>query len=404
MSRAPPSLLLLSLASSLSPFGMIVVVPILAAVADQYAVGHGEAQFLIAAYLFGLGVGQPVTGALSDRYGRRPVILAGFILFTAASIACALAASFQALIATRFLQALGVSVGTVGTRAIVRDTHDALGAAHALAWIGAAMGVAPVLGPVIGGALGSWAGPSAVFSASALLGLLITAALYLRLRETRVPAGTDYRQPSWLVSYRQLLASRVFMGYTLMYAFTQGCFFAFLAVGAIVFQEHLQLGQQQFGVIWGLMGLIYVIAAATGVRLIARFGARSALRWATAAAAFAGWALAAATELFGVTLAGLLLPLVILMGAAGVQTPLSIAGTVNYRPDISGTASGLSSSLALVVSGAFSILSGYVYSGSFRPVALIIAASASMTAVAGWLTNAPSGVPRPGDAGNAPAK
>lgn len=401
---APPSLLLLSLASSLSPFGMIVVVPILGAVAQQYAVGHGEAQFLIAAYLFGLGVGQPVTGALSDRYGRRPVILAGFTLFTLASIACSVATSFHALIVTRFLQALGVSVGTVGTRAIVRDTHDALGAARALAWIGAAMGVAPVVGPVIGGVLGSWAGPSSVFGASALLGLLATAALYLRLRETRVLAEAGTRQPSWLTSYGQLLASRVFMGYTLMYAFTQGCFFAFLAVGAIVFEEHLHLGQEKFGIIWGLMGVIYVGAAAAGVRLITRFGARGALRWATAAAAFAGWALVAANEFRGVTLAGLLLPLVILMGAAGVQTPLAIAGTVNYRPDISGTASGLSSSLALVASGAFSILSGYIYSGSFGPVALIIAVSATMTAVTGWLANAPSGIPRPGDAGDTPAK
>ena len=143
------------------------------------------------------------------------------MLVTAASIACAVVASFQALIATRFLQALGVGVGTVGSRAIVRDTHDALGAAQALAWIGAAMGVAPVIGPVIGGALGAWAGPPAVFGVSAVLGLLVAAALGLGLRETRPAAASDLRQPSWRRSYGQLLKSRVFMGYTLMYAFTR---------------------------------------------------------------------------------------------------------------------------------------------------------------------------------------
>ncbi|MFZ1623573.1 MAG: MFS transporter, partial [Gammaproteobacteria bacterium] len=83
-----PSLWLLSLASSLSPFGMIVVVPALAMFAERYGVSQGNAQFLIATYLFGLGVGQPLAGSLSDRFGRRPVILIGFVLFTLASIAC----------------------------------------------------------------------------------------------------------------------------------------------------------------------------------------------------------------------------------------------------------------------------------------------------------------------------
>jgi DHA1 family bicyclomycin/chloramphenicol resistance-like MFS transporter len=366
---------------------MVVVIPTLAAVAGHYSVTPGHAQFLIAAYLFGLGAGQPVSGTLADRYGRRPVILAGFMLFTAASVACAIVASFQALIATRFVQALGVSVGTVGSRAIVRDTHDSLGAAQALAWIGAAMGVAPVIGPVVGGALGAWAGPPAVFGASAVLGSLVTGALALRLQETRLAHGRDRPQPSWRLSYGQLLTSRAFMGYTLMYAFTQGCFFAFLAVAAIVFQDHLGLGQQQFGVIWGVMGLAYVSAAAAGTRLIGRFGPRHALRWANIAAAGAGWALAAATALWGVTVIGLILPLLILMGAAGVQTPLAIAGAVNQRPDISGTASGLSSSLALVVGGAFSILSGYVYTGSFMPIAVIIATSATLTLITGRMAD-----------------
>jgi DHA1 family bicyclomycin/chloramphenicol resistance-like MFS transporter len=371
---------------------MIVVIPTLATVATRYGVTPGYAQFLIAAYLFGLGTGQPVSGALADRYGRRPVILAGFALFTAASVACALVASFKALIAARFLQALGVSVGTVGSRAIVRDTHDSLGAAHALAWIGAAMGVAPVIGPVVGGALGAWAGPRAVFAATALLGLLVTVALGLGLQETRRTAGGAVRPAPWRLNYGQLLTSREFMGYTLMYAFTQGCFFAFLAVAAIVFQDHLGLDQQQFGIVWGLMGLVYVAAAAAGSRVIARFGTGGALRWANLFAAGAGWTLAAATVLWGVTMAGLLLPLMTLMGAAGVQTTLAIAGAVNYRPDISGTAAGLSSSIALVVGGAFSILAGYVYSRSFLPIAIIIAASATLTLITGRMAKARTAV------------
>ncbi len=379
--RPAPSLWLLSLASSLSPFGMIVVVPTLAAVADRYGVGQGRAQFLIAAYLFGLGVGQPVVGALSDRYGRRPVILAGFGLFTAASIACALATGFTALLLCRLLQALGVSVGTVGSRAIVRDTHDALGTVRALGFIGAAMGIAPVLGPLIGGALSTWAGPQSVFFVSAGLGLLVTVAMALRLAETRPVTGLLEERQHWLTSYRDLLGSRVFVGYTLMYSFLQGCFFAFLAVAAVVFADHLDVNEATFGAIWGAMGLTYVAGAWLGTRLTTRLGSRRLLLLSTSMILGAGAGLLTGTLIGGVTMSGLLVPLTLLMFAAGVQTPLSVAGAVNYRQDIAGTAAGLSSSLALVLSGSFSIAAGYLYAGDFLPVAALIAASAAMVGV-----------------------
>lgn len=384
--RPAPSLWLLSLASSLSPFGMIVVVPTLDALARRFVVGQGEVQFLIAAYLFGLGIGQPLAGVLSDRFGRRPVILAGFSLFTVASLACAVAPDFLLLLVCRLLQALGVSVGTVGSRAMVRDTHDAIGAARALGWIGAAMGIAPVVGPVVGGVLSQWRGPQSVFSVSAMLGLVTTLAMLVLLRETRGTDAAYAKTADWGTSYAQLLRSRVFVGYTLMYAFLQGCFFAFLAVAAVVFSDQLGIGAARFGTIWGAMGLVYVAGAAGGTRLTGRLGIRRVLGFSTGLIVLSGVSLLAATALYGVTLAGLLAPLTLLMLAAGIQTPLSVAGAVNCRPDIAGTAAGLSSSMALVLSGSFSILSGYVYAGDFLPVAALIALSSAMTVVTYWMT------------------
>lgn len=381
-----PMLWLLSLASALSPFGMIVVVPALGAFAERYGVTPSEAQFLIASYLFGLGLGQPLAGSLSDRLGRRPVILAGFLLFTAASIACVFAKSFPVLLAFRLIQALGVSVGTVGSRAIVRDTHDALSAAQAMAWIGAAMGIAPVIGPVIGGPLTAWGGPQLVFAASGLLGAAVLLAMKARLPETRIASAGPARTRHWLASYGQLLGSRVFVGYTLMYAFMQGSFFAFLAVAAIVFADHLGMNEAVFGVVWGAMGLVYVAGAASGARLTGRLGIRRGVVLSTVMITTAGLALLLSTWLLGVTLAGLLMPLGLLMFGAGIQTPLAVAGSVNCQPEVAGTAAGLSSSLALGLSGTFSIVAGYLYTGSFVPVAGLIAVLSSLAVLTCWMT------------------
>jgi MFS transporter, DHA1 family, multidrug resistance protein len=380
----PPALWLLAIASALSPFGMIVIVPALGAVATHYDVTPGAAQWLIATYLFGLGVGQPVSGALADRIGRRPVILGGFVLFVLSSIAAALSPSFLPLVVARFFQAVGVSVGTVGARAIIRDTHDAIGAARAMGVVGAAMGIPPVVGPPIGGFLSAEWGPPAVFSFSAALGLATMLALWARLPETRMAAVVATAGP-WMVAYRQLLAARVFLGFTLLYAFTQGVFFSFLAVGAPFFATRFGIDAGDFGLLWGAMGLVYVTGAAASGRVTRRLGAARALRLSTTVTAAGGLVFLGVVAAQAETPLGLLAPLAVMMGAAGIQTTLALAGAVNHRPDIAGTAAGLSSALALAICGALTILSGLVYDGDFLPIALVVGASALMTRVSAWL-------------------
>ncbi len=370
---------------------MVVVVPTLGELGRRYGIGYAEAQFLISAYLFGLGAAQPFSGMLCDRFGRRPVLLTGFAIFVAASVGCALADRLDVLIALRFLQAAGVSVGTVATRAIVRDTHDEAGTVRALSVIAAAMGIAPVIAPVAGGLLGASAGPQSVFLLSAALGGMVWLRVALRLRET-VPPETQHGTHSLaqlIADYGTLLRAREFMGYTLMYGMVQGGFFAFLAVGAAIFENDLGIGQRGFGIIWSGMALAYVGGAALNSRLVRSRGTQPTLRLGIALTVIAGVLILAVALGPGHGAFSLIGLLALLTAASGLVIPGAMAGSVSYRPEIAGTSSGLSSALGLIISGGFSIISGSIYAGVFTPVAILIAIACVLTAATAWMVRAP---------------
>jgi len=358
---------------------MAAIVPALGSIVIAFQVDYVMAQFVISAYLFGLGFTQPVAGLLCDRLGRRPVMLSGIALFFLASIGCALAPNLSLLIFLRCLQAVGISVATVATRAIIRDTHDAEGAVRAIAKVAAAMGLAPAVAPVLGGFIGARFGYEGIFWLVALLALGTLGFAWRDLGET----GTATRAPvNWRVlgrSWATLLGSPPFMAFTLIYGLLQGSFFAFIAVGATVFEEQLGLGQQAFGLIWGLLALGYVAGAVAAGRLVRRTGSYPLLRFGVLVTVATGWLMAMLVAVFGVTLLSLLGPLVILIAANGLVTPLAMAGAVNAQPQMAGTGAGLSSSLALLLSGVCSVVSGFIFSGSFTPIALLIAIAGTLS-------------------------
>lgn len=376
-----PSVLLLGAASGLSPFGVTITVPLLLIIALDFEASAGEVQFLISAYLFGLAAAQPFNGYLCDRFGRRPVLLTGFALFILASLAATQATKLETLIALRFLQAVGVSVGTVASRAVVRDTHDARGATEALAYIAAAMGFAPILAPIAGGWLGSAGGWQSVFYATAAIGVAIWLWSYFALRETLHP---DHERPvlsAWFRNYCRLLATPAFLGYTLIFGFVQGCFFAFLAVGASVFERQLGIGEAEFGLWWGLMAITYVVGAMVSGRLFRSLDLVRVMDGSVLLVLLGGVLAPLLVLQFGVSMPSVLFPLGVIMVAAGTTTPGALAGAVNLFPQMAGTASGLSSSVGIVVGGVFTVLGGMIYDGDYQPVAWLISLSALLTAL-----------------------
>ena len=187
MTRRRQSIALLALASGMSPFGMTMILPALPAISARFDADYALVQLVVSGYLLGVALAQPISGFLCDRFGRRPVIIAGFGIFVFASIGCALATSLPQLVAFRFLQAVGGSAGPVASRAIVRDTYSAEMGARALSWITVGLGVAPILGPMVGGWLLPVAGLRAVFLLSASVGAILLAAVNGK------PAGVPWR-------------------------------------------------------------------------------------------------------------------------------------------------------------------------------------------------------------------
>lgn len=366
---------LLGVASGLSAFGMASVVPTLPTLSRALGADFGSLQFVVSAYLLGLGLFQPIQGLLCDRFGRRPVMLMGFSLFAAASLLASVASGLASLVLARFLQAMGVSVATVVSRAIVRDTFEPGPAAIALSFITAVMGVAPVIAPVIGGTVVEVWGWRGVFWVHASVSLLVCAVMWRRLPETR-PADTEAMTVQQLIGGgRVLVRDARFMGPVLTYSFLSASGMVFITIGAALYERLFTMNGAQFGFLWSGLAVSYVIGATTAGQLARRLGSRRAQRVGMGCnlLAISGFVVAALLPtpwiaLFSGSLA-------LLMFANGAVSPLVLMQAVDDHPSLAGVAAGLSSAIAMLVSMLSAVLTGVLYEGSALPCALLMALS-----------------------------
>lgn len=368
-------IILLGLASGLSAFGMASVVPALPLLSRALSAEYASLQFVVSAYLLGLAIFQPLQGLLSDRFGRRPVLIAGFALFLLASLLASVAQNLAALVLARFLQAMGVSVATVVTRAIVRDSLAPGPAATALSFITAVMGVAPVLAPFVGGLASEAFGWRGIFGLHAALALSLLLLLSLRLRETRPTDVTPMSVKQLMAGGRTLLGERLFMGHSLCYSFVSASGFVFITIGAALYERLYNMSSADFGLMWSGLAVSYILGATTAGSLARSRGPAKTQQLgmacnvlATALFLIAAFSSQPALWLFSGSLG-------LLMFANGVISPIVLTGAVADYPDLAGVASGLSSSLAMLVSMFSAIITGMVYDGTARGCAVLMSAA-----------------------------
>lgn len=337
-----------------------------------------EVQLTLSVFVAGFALSQLVLGPVSDRYGRRPVLLVCGALYVGASLACMLANSMTILLVARFVQAIGACGGTVVGRAIVRDTYGEGGTARMLGYIHAGVALAPILGPTVGGTLDMWFGWRANFALLAGIGSALLATAWLLLDETnRHPDPGATRLKPMLANYRTLLGDRRYVGYALCLSCGYAGIFAFLSGASFIMIPVLGLSPQRFGMLFGVTVLGYVIGTMTAGRLSVRLGIDRMLEFGTLLALASG-SVMLALALAGVqNLAALLLPMFFYLIATGINLPNAMGGAIGPFPKMAGMAAALMGFIQMSVGAGVGFAVGRLHDGTTVPMTAAIAA-------AGW--------------------
>jgi MFS transporter, DHA1 family, multidrug resistance protein len=377
---------LLTALVALGPISTDLYLPSLPGLLRHFDADIAEVQLTLSVFLVGLAVGQLVYGPLSDRFGRRPVLLAGLILYVVASAICALAPSVPTLIAARLLQATGACAGPVVCRAVVRDVHGREGAARILSYMGAAMALAPALGPILGGFVEAWLGWRANFAILCIygaVGLALTAAILPETAPHRGESGGGL--DAALRGYLGLLGQRVYIGFVLCCALAYGGIFCFISGSSFVFVDIIGLAPQLYGVCFGAIVLGYILGTLMGGRLTRRIGVERLVRTGGLISAVGGLALLLSVWTTGASVAGILLPTVIYMVGTGLVLPNAMAGAIGPFPRMAGTAAALLGFVQMGLAAAGGVAIGHLANGTAIPMAAGIALAGLLQPLIYWL-------------------
>jgi DHA1 family bicyclomycin/chloramphenicol resistance-like MFS transporter len=361
--------------SMLQPLGTDLYLPTLPGIAAAFDAPVASVQWTLSIFVAAFGAWQLVAGPLADRFGRRPVIVAGIVTYGVASAVCLAAPTIEVLIAGRLLQAIGACSAMVGARAMVRDLYAPIEGARLLAGAATIMSIAPLLGPIAGAALYEAFGWRSAFAALTGFAVVLALVTVLRLRETiRQPNPRALRPGPMLGTYGEVLRSRTFRAYAAAAASTYGALFAFIAGSSFVLIRVLGLSVTAYGFSFSTMVAGYLIGTLLCRRLVGRRGLQYTLTAGAVLQALAGGTLAL-LALAGVHQAlAIVLPMFFVgISHALVQMPAQ-SGAVAPFPHAAGAASALNGFLMMGVATLVGAWLGASYDGTVYPLALTIAA------------------------------
>lgn len=361
----PPRLTTLILLSALSVLPVNMILPSLPRIAAAFHADYALVNLSVAGYTIVTAMIEIVAGAMSDRYGRRPVALTAVSVFIIASIGCALATNIGTFLVFRALQA---SIGACFSVAlvVVKETSGERGAASRIGYVSMGWAIAPMVGPMFGGFLDELFGWRAIFVVLAILGVAVLALSIRELRETSTRASRP--QANYLSSYAQLLSSARFWAYTLCMACSMGTLYIFLGGAPLAFSQSFGGSSATLGFYMGMVPAGFIL----GSYLAGRYASRNALstvlivaRLFTCIGLLAGLVLSMSGIAHILAFFG---PCMFIGIGNGLTMPAGNTGVLSVRPDLAGTAAGLSAAMRLAggaligsVAGLFLAQSGAIH-------------------------------------------
>jgi DHA1 family bicyclomycin/chloramphenicol resistance-like MFS transporter len=376
--------IILGALTAVGPLAIDMYLPALPTIAREFRVDVASVQVSLAAYFAGIAIGQAFYGPLSDAVGRKPALYFGLVVFTLASIGCAWSESVRALIAFRFLQALGGCAPIVIPRAVVRDHFDQLGSIRMLSVLMLVFGLGPILAPLIGGQLlvnFGWRSVFWLLAGYAILWLIVVIAF---LPES-LPVARRRPQPIRVVLavYARLLRDRTYIGYVLSGALIFAGLLAYISGSPFVFIELFDVPPERYGILFGVNALGIVSASQINRWLATRVEARRIVRVMLSVAMTASLVLLfdAYSGLGG--FAGILVPLFCYIACHGFVLPNTTALAMAPHGQVAGSASALLGSIQFVLGSITGALVGALANGTAVPLAAVIAGCG----VAAFITN-----------------
>ena len=383
----PPGLtvLILSLLLGLQPITTDLYLPALPALTEGFGASMPQAQLTLTALLLAFGVSQLIWGPLSDRFGRRPILLLGLGVYLLAATASALASNMEMLIVWRTVQGAAMGAAVMCGRAIVRDLYSPAQGARVMSKALSGLGVIACLGPPLGGALSTWFNWRVALLTLSVFGALSLGLIALRFAETvpqknvnALKLGTLAR--TWLV----ILRHPTFVAFSALSSATYGGLFTFLAASSFVFIKVLGWGTGEYGMLMFSNALAYLAGTFLCRHWLTRFGVHRALAGA-GALSLAGGTLMGVLALAGVQNAwAIMLPQYLFMLGHGVHQPCSQSGAIGPFPKSAGAASAMNGFLMMVVAFAVGNWLGTHMDGTIFPMVLGIWFWSVLVALVAW--------------------
>ncbi|MCB4821044.1 Bcr/CflA family multidrug efflux MFS transporter [Roseicella aerolata] len=366
--------IMLGAMAAFGPLATDMYLPAFPAIAAGLPADPASVQVTLATFFAGTALGQLGYGPLSDRFGRRPALLLGLVVFTLASIGCALTRDVEMLIWLRFCQGLGGCAGMVMARAIVRDVTEGAASVRLMSQLMLVMGLAPILAPSIGGALLAVADWRAIFWVLAAYSAILAVVVHLALPET-LEAERRRREgfAGILLTYARLLRNRHFLGHALAGALPTAGMFAYIAGSPFVFMQLFHVPPAQYALFFGLNAFGLITVGQVNARLALRLPPERALAWVLAFMSVAGLALlvVAASGLGG--FGAIVALLFCYVACIGAVMPLAITLALAPQGRVAGSASAVIGTLQFGLGAVSGGLVGALHTGTALPMALTIA-------------------------------